>query len=75
MARCNGFPPVYDLSDPVLPGSSCGDREEAISSGAGLDKLSLGDLPLMRMASGLPAICPRSRGDFTHGAVGQNRVV
>ena len=42
------------------------DREEVISSDAGLAKLSIGDFPLMRMASGLPAISARP-GDFTHG--------
>jgi hypothetical protein len=34
------------------------DREEVISSDAGQAKLSIADFPLMRMASGLPAICP-----------------
>jgi hypothetical protein len=35
--------------------------------------LSIGDFPLRRMASGLPAIWPRFRGDFTHGAVSDHR--
>ena len=34
------------------------DREEVISSGAGLAKLNIGDFPLMRMASDLPVIPP-----------------
>jgi len=44
------------------------DREK-VSSDTGLSKLSVGDLPVMRIASGLPAISLRFPGDFTHGAV------
>ena len=39
---------------------------EYVSYDAALSKLSMGDFPLMRMASGLPAISARP-GDFTHG--------
>src|SRR5215467_11276362 len=51
------------------------DREVVISSDAGLAKISIGDFPLMRMASGFPAICPRFRGDFTHGGVSDHREI
>src|SRR6478672_776594 len=50
-------------------------REGVISFDTGLAKLSIGDFPLMRMASGLPAICARFRGDFTHGAVSDHREI